>query len=56
MSTGADPSTGRRHWTLLITDIVSSTEHLARLGDARWRELLERHGATVHERVRAAGG
>jgi class 3 adenylate cyclase/tetratricopeptide (TPR) repeat protein len=56
MSSGVDPSTGRRHRTLLITDIVSSTEHLARLGDARWRELLERHGATVHERVSAGGG
>ncbi len=56
MSSGADPSTGRRHRTLLITDIVSSTEHLARLGDARWRELLERHGASVHQRVSAAGG
>jgi class 3 adenylate cyclase/tetratricopeptide (TPR) repeat protein len=56
MSSGADPSTGRRHRTLLITDIVSSTEHLARLGDARWRELLERHGARVQERVTAASG
>jgi class 3 adenylate cyclase/tetratricopeptide (TPR) repeat protein len=56
MSSGADPSTGRRHRTLLITDIVSSTEHLARLGDARWRELLERHGAEVKQRASDAGG
>jgi class 3 adenylate cyclase len=56
MSSGEDPSTGRRHRTLLITDMVASTEHLARLGDARWRELLERHGASVHGRVSAAGG
>ncbi len=56
MSSGADPSTGRRHRTLLITDIVSSTEHLARLGDARWRELLERHLASVRERAAAARG
>lgn len=56
MSYGANSSAGRRHRTLLITDIVSSTEHLARLGDARWRELLERHGWGVHERVAAAGG
>lgn len=56
MSPGAEPSIGRRHRTLLITDIVSSTEHLARLGDSRWRELMERHGATIHQRVGAAGG
>jgi pimeloyl-ACP methyl ester carboxylesterase len=29
--------------TLLFTDIVGSTEHAARLGDHRWRELLTRH-------------
>ena len=34
--------------TLLFTDIVGSTEHAARLGDAAWRELLGRH----HELVR----
>jgi class 3 adenylate cyclase len=27
--------------TVLFTDIVSSTEHAARLGDHRWREVLE---------------
>jgi pimeloyl-ACP methyl ester carboxylesterase len=29
--------------TILFTDIVGSTEHLARLGDRRWREVLEDH-------------
>jgi class 3 adenylate cyclase len=29
--------------TVLFTDIVASTEHLARLGDRRWRELLDDH-------------
>ena len=29
--------------TMLFTDIVSSTEQAAELGDARWRELLDRH-------------
>lgn len=33
--------------TLLFVDIVGSTEHLARLGDARWRNVLERHYAIV---------
>jgi class 3 adenylate cyclase len=35
--------------TLLFTDIVDSTAHMARLGDAGWRQLIERH----HELVRA---
>jgi class 3 adenylate cyclase len=33
--------------TVLFTDIVGSTETAARLGDRRWRDLLERHDATV---------
>ncbi len=36
--------------TILFTDIVGSTATAARLGDSRWRDLLERHDATVrHE-------
>jgi class 3 adenylate cyclase/pimeloyl-ACP methyl ester carboxylesterase len=34
--------------TVLFTDIVGSTERAAELGDASWRELVERH----HELVR----
>jgi len=42
--------------TLLFTDIVDSTTHLAKLGDAGWRKLLERHHALVRaELVRARG-
>ncbi|MBA2383050.1 MAG: adenylate/guanylate cyclase domain-containing protein [Actinobacteria bacterium] len=33
--------------TVLFTDIVGSTELAAELGDRRWRELVERHHATV---------
>ena len=33
--------------TVLFTDIVASTEHQARLGDRAWKELVERHHATV---------
>jgi class 3 adenylate cyclase len=33
--------------TLLFTDIVDSTAHIARLGDAGWRELLEQHHSLV---------
>jgi class 3 adenylate cyclase len=33
--------------TVLFTDICRSTERAAELGDARWRELLERHDGMV---------
>ena len=33
--------------TVLFTDIVGSTEKVAALGDAGWRDLVERHHATV---------
>jgi pimeloyl-ACP methyl ester carboxylesterase len=33
--------------TVLFTDIVGSTEKVAELGDASWRDLVERHHATV---------
>lgn len=37
--------------TLLFTDIVGSTELAGRLGDARWRDLLDRHDATVRRQL-----
>jgi class 3 adenylate cyclase/alpha-beta hydrolase superfamily lysophospholipase len=37
--------------TILFTDIVGSTETAARLGDRRWRELLERHDAAVRREL-----
>jgi hypothetical protein len=33
--------------TVLFTDVVSSTEKAAELGDSAWRDLLEQHHATV---------
>ena len=36
--------------TVLMTDIVGSTEHAAELGDSGWRELVQLH----HQAVRAA--
>jgi class 3 adenylate cyclase len=42
--------------TLLFTDIVDSTTHVARLGDAGWRELLERHHALVRTELARARG
>jgi class 3 adenylate cyclase len=43
--------------TVLFTDIVGSTEHAARLGDRRWRNLLATHDAVVRAEVlRFRGG
>lgn len=37
--------------TVLFTDIADSTAQAARMGDARWRELLDRHDAAASEVV-----
>jgi class 3 adenylate cyclase len=42
--------------TLLFTDIVASTERAAAMGDARWRELLDSHDATVRRQLTRFGG
>ncbi|MEY2417846.1 MAG: hypothetical protein QOG90_526 [Actinomycetota bacterium] len=38
--------------TVLFTDIVSSTERAASLGDRKWRELLDSHDRVVREELR----
>ncbi|MEX2135765.1 MAG: adenylate/guanylate cyclase domain-containing protein [Chloroflexota bacterium] len=35
--------------TLLLTDIVGSTERAARIGDGPWNQLLQQHNETVRE-------
>jgi class 3 adenylate cyclase/pimeloyl-ACP methyl ester carboxylesterase len=42
-----EPEPDRVLATILFTDIVGSTAKAVELGDARWRELLEDHHATV---------
>jgi class 3 adenylate cyclase len=42
--------------TVLFTDIVDSTSRAAELGDARWRELLDAHHATVRAQLARYGG
>jgi len=42
--------------TLLFTDIVDSTGHAERLGDARWRALLEEHKLAVRREVSRHNG
>jgi len=42
--------------TVLFTDIVASTEQASRLGDRRWRELLEVHDEVGRRLVEEFGG
>jgi class 3 adenylate cyclase len=42
--------------TILFTDIVGSTGHAARLGDAGWRDLLAGHYAVVRRELDRFGG
>jgi class 3 adenylate cyclase len=42
--------------TVLFTDIVGSTEKMSELGDAGWRELLERHHAVVRSQLTRSRG
>ena len=51
---GAEP--GRVLATVLFTDIVGSTERAARLGDRRWRGLLEVHDELAGRLVEQFGG
>jgi len=45
--TPATPEPERMLATILFTDVVGSTAKAAELGDRAWRELLERHHATI---------
>ena len=51
--TGAKPFPHPRRVlaTVLFTDIVGSTEHLRRLGDRRWREVLEAHDLIAQREI-----
>lgn len=42
--------------TVLFTDIARSTERASKLGDARWRDLLERHDRIVRDELSRFGG
>ena len=42
--------------TVLFTDIVGSTEQATRVGDRRWRDLLERHHALVRQELERFSG
>lgn len=42
--------------TVVFTDMVSSTDHAASLGDREWRALLDRHDAMVRRQIERFGG
>lgn len=42
--------------TIMFTDIVGSTERLARVGDTAWRDLLDRHDVVIADTVGVHGG
>ena len=56
--TGIRPSRdiGRVLATVLFTDIVNSTEHMARVGDKAWNEWLDRHHAVVRRELASFRG
>jgi class 3 adenylate cyclase len=42
--------------TVMFTDICDATEHAARMGDGRWRDLLAQHDAQVRVELARYGG
>jgi class 3 adenylate cyclase len=46
-----EPEHDRVLATVLFTDLVGSTEHAARVGDSRWRHLLDTHDLLATEQV-----
>lgn len=50
------PSRHRMLTTVVVTDIVGSTQKAAELGDRAWTELLEAHHRSVRQRLAEHGG
>jgi DNA-binding NarL/FixJ family response regulator len=48
--------TGRVLATVMFSDIASSTERAAEIGDRRWRDLLDRHDALIRRELARHGG
>ena len=51
-----EPEPDRVLASVLFTDIVSSTDHAASMGDSRWRQVLDRHDAMVRRQFERFGG
>jgi pimeloyl-ACP methyl ester carboxylesterase len=45
------PEPDRMLATVMLTDIVGSTERLAAMGDSKWKDLLERHNDAVRREL-----
>jgi DNA-binding NarL/FixJ family response regulator len=54
LPTGSDP--GRVLATVMFSDIVSSTERAAEIGDRRWRDVLDSHDELVRGELARHGG
>jgi class 3 adenylate cyclase len=52
----AGAGTDRMLSTILFTDIVSSTERAAEVGDRRWSEVLDRHDSVMRRQLVRFGG
>jgi class 3 adenylate cyclase len=50
------PAPDRVLASVLFTDIVGSTQEAAKLGDRRWREVLEGHDRLVRRELQSHGG
>ncbi len=50
------PSAERVLLTVLVTDIVGSTEKAAAMGDVKWRDLLQSHDTAVRREVKNFDG
>jgi class 3 adenylate cyclase len=51
-----NPAHTRQLASILFTDVVASTQLVAALGDARWRELLARHEGQIRRNVEDEDG
>lgn len=54
--TEARPESKRTLTTILFSDLVDSTPTSERVGDERWKEVVEEHNAVVRREVRAFRG
>lgn len=52
----SEPVIDRILTTILVTDIVGSTEIAAKLGDHRWSELLQQHNALIRDELSSFRG
>ena len=55
-ATGRNPDLRQALATILFVDIVQSTEKAARLGDARWTQVMNHYYAAVRKQLKALRG